>query len=169
MDHSAPLPPIILLLPLLQPPDHFEQRALGGGCVPVGRPADVLQVLDYPVPILRLRTERPSGLFFQGHKPFTGPGAAAPERELHRHGDILLFLPSCIWILLPRRPCTSFLPGKLLVSKTQMSLSLGRAFPDSTRQNSSLPPRFMCQNIDHLPTGQGTEGRDGVLGPWEAQ
>lgn len=58
VDHRASLPPIVLLLPLLQPPDHFEQRALGGGRVPVGGPADVLEVLDYAVPVLRLWTER---------------------------------------------------------------------------------------------------------------
>lgn len=66
VDHSASLPPVILLLPLLQPSDHFEQRALGGGCVPVGGPANVLEVLDYTIPILWLRTERLLGLFCWG-------------------------------------------------------------------------------------------------------
>ena len=66
VDHSASLPPIVLLLPLLQPSDHFEQRALGGGRVPVGRPANVLEVLDYTIPILWLRTERLLGLFCWG-------------------------------------------------------------------------------------------------------
>ena len=61
VDHSASLPPITLLLPLLQPPDHLEQRALGGGRVPVGGPADVLEVLDYTVPVLGLRADRLSG------------------------------------------------------------------------------------------------------------
>lgn len=66
VDHSASLPPIVLLLPLLQPSDHFEQRALGGGCVPVGRPANVLEVLDYTIAILWLRRERLLGLFCWG-------------------------------------------------------------------------------------------------------
>lgn len=66
VDHSASLPPVVLLLPLLQPPDHLEQRALGGGCVPVGGPADVLEVLDYAVPVLGLRTERLSGVVCWG-------------------------------------------------------------------------------------------------------
>lgn len=61
VDHSASLPPITLFLPLLQPPDHLEQRALGGGRVPVGGPADVLEVLDYTVPVLGLRADRLSG------------------------------------------------------------------------------------------------------------
>lgn len=65
VDHSAPLPPVVLLLPLLQAPDHFEQRALGGGRVPVGGPADVLEMLDYAVPVLRLRTGRLLVLFPQ--------------------------------------------------------------------------------------------------------
>lgn len=66
VDHSASLPPVALLLPLLQPSDHLEQRALGGGRVPVGGPADVLEVLDYTVPVLGLRTERLSGVVCWG-------------------------------------------------------------------------------------------------------
>lgn len=62
--HAASLPPVVLLLPLLPPADHFEQRALVGWCVPVGGPADVLEVLDYAIPILRLRTERLLGPFW---------------------------------------------------------------------------------------------------------
>lgn len=62
--HAASLPPVVLLLPLLPPADHFEQRALVGWCVLVGGPADVLEVLDYAIPILRLRTERLLGPFW---------------------------------------------------------------------------------------------------------
>lgn len=63
MDHSAPLSSVVLLLPFLQPSDHFEQRALRGGRVPVCRPADVLEVLDNTITILWLRTEHWLGLF----------------------------------------------------------------------------------------------------------
>lgn len=66
VDHGASLSPIILLLPLLQPSDHFEQRALGRGCVPVCRPADVLEVLDNTITILWLRTKHCLGLFCSG-------------------------------------------------------------------------------------------------------
>lgn len=66
VDYGASLPPVVLLLPLLQPPNHFEQRALGGGRVPVGGPADVLEVLDDTIPILRLRTESLLGLLYWG-------------------------------------------------------------------------------------------------------
>lgn len=52
---QSSLSPIVLLLPLLQPSDHFEQRALGRGCVPVCRPANILEVLDDTVTILWLR------------------------------------------------------------------------------------------------------------------
>lgn len=55
MDHSAAVSPIVLLLPLLQPPDHLQQRALGWRGVPVRWPADVLQVLNYAIAILGLK------------------------------------------------------------------------------------------------------------------
>lgn len=108
VDHGASLSTIILLLPLLQPADHFEQGALGGGRVPVGGPADVLEVLDDAVPILRLRTERASG-------PFSWGSWGVPWGLQHRSGSqtkghpshvvmgraLLLSMALCTLILLP--------------------------------------------------------------------
>lgn len=66
MNHCAAFPPIILLLPLLQASDHFEQGALGGGSVSVSGPANVLEMLDNAITILGLKTEELLGLLCWG-------------------------------------------------------------------------------------------------------
>lgn len=54
VDHSPPVAPVILLLPLGQPPHQLEDGAFGERRVPVGRPANELEVLHQAVTILRL-------------------------------------------------------------------------------------------------------------------
>lgn len=58
MDHSSPISPIILLLPLLQPPDHLQEGALGRRYVSICWPTNVLQMLDNTVPILGLKEKK---------------------------------------------------------------------------------------------------------------
>lgn len=53
--HSPPVSSVVLLLPLGQPPDQLQDGALGEGRVPVGRPADELEVLHQAVTVLWLR------------------------------------------------------------------------------------------------------------------
>lgn len=101
VDHGASLPPVVLLLPLLQPPDHFEQRALGGGRVPVGRPANVLEVLDYTIPILRLRTERLLGLLHHWVEDRLNEVSAMSSRGESQTLSLLISTLLCTLILLP--------------------------------------------------------------------
>lgn len=55
--HGPPVSTVVLLLPLGQPPDQLEDGALGEGRVPVGRPANELEVLHQAITVLRLRRE----------------------------------------------------------------------------------------------------------------
>lgn len=45
VDHRPPVASVVLLLPLGQPPHQLEDGALGKGRVPVGGPANELEVL----------------------------------------------------------------------------------------------------------------------------
>lgn len=158
VDHGAALPPVILLLPLLQPADHFEQRALGGGRVAVGRPANVLEVLDYAVPILRLKAEKLLGLCFWGCRPFSYPGGCSIAVEDRLNG---LYAMSSQSVSPHSHPYTFVhtnspamtslhapLPAKLLSFQNpiQMSLSIGKAFPDSLHW-----AEFVCLPEVHVP------------------
>lgn len=81
--HSPPVSSVVLLLPLRQPPDQLEDGALGQRRVPVGRPADELEVLHQAVAVLWLGTDHTSvGLLLvrqvygrrpspDGHKPLS--------------------------------------------------------------------------------------------------
>lgn len=55
--NSPPISSVILLLPLSQPPDQLEDGAFGERCVPVGGPANELEVLHQAVTVLWLRRE----------------------------------------------------------------------------------------------------------------
>lgn len=55
VDHSPPISPIILLLPLSQPLHQLEDGALGWRRVSLGWPANEVKVLHHTVTILRLR------------------------------------------------------------------------------------------------------------------
>lgn len=57
MNHSPPVSSVVLLLPLRQPPDQLEDGALGERSVPVGRPANELEVLHQAVTVLWLKRD----------------------------------------------------------------------------------------------------------------
>ena len=58
MYHSPPVSSVVLLLPLRQPPDQLQDGALRKRRVPVGRPANELEVLHQTVTVLWLRRQR---------------------------------------------------------------------------------------------------------------
>lgn len=86
VDHGPPVSPVVLLLPLGQPPHQLEDGAFGQRRVPVGRPADELEVLHQAVAILRLRHRgnkrhqrySPS-LCLQCHPPLLPPAQSVPS------------------------------------------------------------------------------------------
>lgn len=57
VNHSPPVSSVVLLLPLRQPPDQLEDGALGERRVPVGRPANELEVLHQAVTVLWLKRD----------------------------------------------------------------------------------------------------------------
>lgn len=57
VNHSPPVSSVVLLLPLRQPPDQLEDGALGERSVPVGRPANELEVLHQAVTVLWLKRD----------------------------------------------------------------------------------------------------------------
>lgn len=54
VDHSAPLSPIVLLLPLVHLSNELEEGAFGHGRVSVHGPTQELELLHHPVAVLRL-------------------------------------------------------------------------------------------------------------------
>lgn len=54
VDHSAPLAPVILFLPLVHLSNQLEEGTFGHGGVSVHGPAQELELLHHPVTILRL-------------------------------------------------------------------------------------------------------------------
>lgn len=76
----AAFPAVVLLLPLVHLADELQEGTLGHGRVPVHRPAQELELLNHPMPILGLQREkRQSGT--EGTAPpylpgFQGPGSS---------------------------------------------------------------------------------------------
>lgn len=62
MYHGPPVSSVVLLLPLGQPPDQLQDGALRERRVPVGWPANELEVLHQAVTVLWLRREVPLSL-----------------------------------------------------------------------------------------------------------
>lgn len=58
MYDCAAFPAVVFLLPLVYLTDELQEGALGHGRVPVHRPAQELELLNHPMPILGLRRER---------------------------------------------------------------------------------------------------------------
>ncbi len=53
--YGASLSSVVLLLPFVHLSDEFEEGAFGDGSVAVHRPAQKLELLHHPIPVLRLR------------------------------------------------------------------------------------------------------------------
>lgn len=56
--NCAAFPAVVFLLPLVHLADELQEGALGHGCVPVHWPAQELELLNHPMPILGLQRER---------------------------------------------------------------------------------------------------------------
>lgn len=54
VDHSAPLAPVVLFLPLVHLSNQLEEGSFGHGRVSVHGPAQELELLHHPVAVLRL-------------------------------------------------------------------------------------------------------------------
>lgn len=75
----AAFPAVVFLLPLVHLADELQEGTLGHGRVPVHRPAQELELLNHPMPILGLQREkRQSGMEGTALLTFLDSRALAP-------------------------------------------------------------------------------------------